>query len=79
MSIKKHLNFFESLYKKTEKIPLDFLIDEIDVDSFFSQFFKIFQNIVFRLSKGLFGKFAQSKSLLLIHKLRIKVLNLRLN
>ena len=33
MLIKKHLNFFELLYKKKEKIPFDFLIDEIDVDS----------------------------------------------
>ena len=56
MSIKKHLNFFESLYKKTEKIPLDFLIDEIDVDFFFHNFLIVYvvQNIVLRLSKGLF-------------------------
>ena len=33
MSFKKHLNFLEFIYKKKEKIPIDFLIDEIDVDS----------------------------------------------
>ena len=48
MSIKKHLNFLELLYKKKENIPCDFLIDEIDVDSYFVQ------NRVIRLSKGLF-------------------------
>ena len=35
MSIKKHLSFLELLNKKKEKIPIDFLIDEIDVDSYF--------------------------------------------
>ena len=35
MSIKKHLRFLELLYKKKEKIPIDFIIDEIDVDSYF--------------------------------------------
>ena len=35
MSIKKHSIFFELLYKKEEKIPIDFLIDEIDVVSHF--------------------------------------------
>ena len=48
MSIKKHLNFLELLYKKKENIPCDFPIDEIDVDSYFVQ------NRVIRLSKGLF-------------------------
>ena len=33
MSIKKHLNFYELIYKK--KNPIDFLIDEIDVDPYF--------------------------------------------
>ena len=52
MSIKKHLNFLESLY-----IPLNFLIDEIDVDFyFFHNFLDVYdvQNRVLRLSKGLF-------------------------
>ena len=57
MSIKKYLSFLELLYKKKEKIPIDFLIDEIDVDSyFFHNFLDVFivQNRVIRLSKGLF-------------------------
>ena len=57
MSIKKHLRFLELLYKKKEKNPIDFLIDEIDVDSyFFHNFLDVFivQNRVIRLSKGLF-------------------------
>ena len=57
MSIKKHLSFLELPYKKKEKIPIDFLMDEIDVDSnFFHNFLDIFivQNRVIRLSKGLF-------------------------
>ena len=35
MPIKKQLNFLELLYKKREKNPTDFLIDEKDVDSYF--------------------------------------------
>ena len=57
MSIKKHLNFLELLYKKKENIPCDFLIDEIDVESyFFHNFLDVYvvQNRVLRLSKGLF-------------------------
>ena len=57
MSIKKHLSFLELLYKKKEKIPIDFLNDEIDVDSyFFHNFLDVFivQNRVIRLSKYLF-------------------------
>ena len=57
MSIKKLLSFLELLYKKKEKIPIDFLIDEIDVDSyFFHNFLDVFivQNRIIRLSKGLF-------------------------
>ena len=42
MSIKKHLNFLELLYKKKEKIPIDFLIDEIDVESYFFTVFWTF-------------------------------------
>ena len=56
MSIKKHLNFLELLYKK-KNIQCDFLIDEIDVDSyFFHKFLDVYvvQNRVLRLSKGLF-------------------------
>ena len=33
MCLKNHLNFLELLYKKKENIPIDILIDEIDVDS----------------------------------------------
>ena len=57
MSIKKLLNFLELFCKKKENIPCDFLIDEIDVDSyFFHKFLDVFvvQNRVFRLSKDLF-------------------------
>ena len=37
------MNFLDLLYKKKEKIPFDFLIDEIDVDSsFFIIFWKFF-------------------------------------
>ena len=43
MSIKKHLSFVELLYKKKEKIRIDFLIDEIDNDSyFFHNFLDVF-------------------------------------
>ena len=57
MSIKKHLIFLELLYKKKEKIIIDFLIDVIDFDSYF--FHKILeafvvQNSVNRLCKSLF-------------------------
>ena len=49
------MNFLELLYKEKENIPCDFLIDEIDVVSyFFHNFLFIVQNRVFRLSKGLF-------------------------
>ena len=59
MSIKKLLNFLELLYKKKENIPIDFLIDEIDVDSYlfhnFLDVFIVFQvKRVIRLIKGLF-------------------------
>ena len=57
MSIKKHLNFFELLFKKKENIPCHFLMDEIDVDSyFFHNFLDVYvvQNRVLRLGKGLF-------------------------
>ena len=57
MSNKKHLNFLELLYKKKIYILFDFLIDEIDVDSyFFHNFLDVYvvQNRVLRLSKGLF-------------------------
>ena len=57
MSIKKQLNILELLYKKTESVPCDFLIDEIHVDSyFFHNFLNVYvvQNRVLRLSKGLF-------------------------
>ena len=56
-SIKNYLSFLELLYKKKEKIPIDFLIDEIDVGSyFFHNFLDVFivQNRVIRLSKNLF-------------------------
>ena len=57
MSIKKNLKFLELLYKKKEKIPIDFLIDETDVESyFFHNFLDVYvvQIGVPRLSKGLF-------------------------
>ena len=57
MSKKKLLNFLELLYKKKENIPCDFLIDEIDVYSyFFHNFLDVYfvQNRDLRLSKGLF-------------------------
>ena len=57
MSTKKHKNFLELLYKKKKYIPCDFLIDEIDVDSYFFHNFLdvcVIQNRVLRLSKGLF-------------------------
>ena len=57
MSFKKYLNFLELLYKKKEKIPIDFFIDRIDVDSYvFHNFLDVYvvQNRVIRLSKSLF-------------------------
>ena len=42
MSIKNHMIFIELLYRKKEKIPIDFLIDEIDVDSYFFIIFGTF-------------------------------------
>ena len=42
MSVEIHLSFLELLYKKKEKIPIDFFIDEIDVDSYF---FVIFEKL----------------------------------
>ena len=57
MSIKKHLNFLELLYTKKEKIPIDNLIDEIDVEFyFFHNFLDVYfvQNRVLRQSKCLF-------------------------
>ena len=57
MSIKKHMIFLELLYKKKEKIRIDFLIDETDVDSyFFHNCLDVYvvRNRVLRLSKGLF-------------------------
>ena len=79
MSIKKHLNFLELLYKKKEKIPCDFLIDEIDIDAYFFHNFLdlyVFQNRVFGLSKGLFKETYSIKDLFLIHILRIKAIPL---
>ena len=55
--LKMHLNFLELLYKKKENISCDFLIDELDVISyFFHNFLDVYidQNRVIRLSKGLF-------------------------
>ena len=51
------MNFLELLYKKKEKFPCDFLIDKIDVDSYFFHNFSdvyVVQNRVLRLSKALF-------------------------
>ena len=55
--LKTHLRFLKLLYKKKEKFPCDFLIDEIDVDSyFFHNILDVYvvQNRVLRLRKGLF-------------------------
>ena len=63
MSIKNNLNFLELLYKK-KNIPCDFLIDEIDVDSyFFHNFLDVYivQNRTLRLSKGLFRETYSTK------------------
>ena len=59
MSIKKHFNLLELVYKTKEKILIDFLIDEIDVDSYFFHNFSdvfIVQNRVIRLSKSVFSE-----------------------
>ena len=51
------MSFLELLYKKKVQILIDFLFDEIDVDSYFFHNFldvRIVQNRVIRLSKGLF-------------------------
>ena len=55
----KHLSFLELLYQKKEKVPIDFLIDVTDVDSyFFHNFLDVFivQNRVTRISQGLLRK-----------------------
>ena len=55
-----------SLYKKKENIPCGFLIDEIDVDSyFFHNFLDVYivQKRVLRLSKGLFRETYSHKEL----------------
>ena len=47
------------LYRKKENFPCDFLIDEIDVDSYFFHTFLdvyVVQNRVLRLSKSLFSE-----------------------
>ena len=82
MPFKKHMIFLEYLYKKKENIPCDFLIDEIDVDSyFFHNFLDVYvvPNRVLRLSKSLFRETYSTKSLHLIHILRIKAINLLLS
>ena len=69
------------LYKK-KNTPCDFLFDEIDVTSyFFHNFLYVYvvQNRVLRLSKGLFRETYSIKSLLLVHRLRIKAINLLLS
>ena len=63
MSIEKLLNFFELLHRKKDKSPLDFLIDEIDVDSyFFHNFLDVYmvRNVI-RLSKGPFRETYSTK------------------
>ena len=61
MCIKKHLNLV-ILYNKNEKIPIDFLIDEIGVD-FFKSFLDVYlvQNKFLRLSKRLLRETYSSK------------------
>ena len=61
------MNFLELLYKKKENILCDFLIDEIDVDSyFFHNFLEVYivQKRVIRLSKGLFRETYSIKELI---------------
>ena len=51
------MSFLELLYNQKEKIPIDILIDELDVESYlFYNILDVFfvQNRVIRLSKGLF-------------------------
>ena len=79
-----HLNFLELLYKKKENIPCDFLIDEIDVDSYFFHNFSdvyIVQNRVIRLSNGLFRETYSIKEFFFayFHILRIKAINILLS
>ena len=69
------MNFLELLYKKEQNIPTDFLINEIDVESYLSHTFMdvyVVQNRVLRLNKVFFTEIYSIKSLLLIHLLRIK-------
>ena len=66
MSNEKHSNFLDLHYTKKEKFPIDFLIDEIDVDSyFFHNFLDVYivQIRVIRLSKGLFRETYSLKEL----------------
>ena len=54
MSIKKHSSFLNLLYKKKEKIPIDFLIDEIDIAFYFFDnlldVFFVLSDVFFELS-----------------------------
>ena len=62
MSIKKHLNFLQ----KKERIPCDFLLDEIDVYFYFFHNFldvSVVQYRVLRLRKGLFRETYSIKEL----------------
>ena len=70
MSIKKHLKFLELLYKKKEKIPIDFLNDEIYVDSYFFTIF--WTSMLSKIEFSDLGKLTQSKRFFLCHILRIK-------
>ena len=78
MSVK---NSLMSNSKKKRKFPCDFLIDEIDLDSYFFHNLldnRIVQNRALQLSRGLIRKFTQSKSLILNHALTMKDSNLLL-
>ena len=82
MSTKKRLNFLELLYKKKEKNPIDFLIDEIDVDSYFYlNFLDVYsvQNRVIRLNKGLFRETYSIKEFTSEPSIDNKALNILLN
>ena len=82
MLYEKNLNFLQLLYKKKGNNPIDFLIDENDVDSyFFHNFLDVYvvQNRVLQQVKVFLGKLTHSKRFFLIHLLRIKSINLLLN
>ena len=64
MLYEKNLNFLQLLYKKKGNNPIDFLIDENDVESyFFHNFLDVYvvQNRVLQQVKFSLGKLTHSK------------------